>query len=180
VLGNSASNRVTISNSEIDGTSTWSATCDGDHYWALYFTGSSDLVTFKNNYIHNTSGRGPKVAGNTLLHAVNNYWYSSTDHAFEVDSGAMILAEGNVFQNIPTPVLTDIEGLLFTSPDTTTNAVCSTYLGRDCVVNAFGSSGTFSSSDTSFLSYFKGKNIASASSASAAKSVATSAGFGKI
>ncbi|KAI0170729.1 putative pectate lyase [Pestalotiopsis sp. NC0098] len=180
VLGNSASNRVTISNSEIDGSSTWSATCDANHYWALYFTGSGDLVTFKNNYIHHTSGRGPKVAGNTLLHAVNNYWYSSSDHAFEVDSGAMILAEGNVFQNVPSPVLTDIEGQLFTAPDTTTNAVCSTYLGRACVVNAFGSSGTFSSSDTAFLSNFKGKNIAAASAASAAKACATSAGFGKL
>ncbi|KAK6068131.1 pectin lyase [Seiridium cupressi] len=180
VLGNSASNRVTISNSEIDGSSTWSATCDSNHYWALYFTGSADLVTFKNNYIHHTSGRGPKVGGNTLLHAVNNYWYSSSDHAFEVGSGAKILAEGNVFQNVPSPVLDPIDGLLFTSPDTTTNADCKTYLGRACEVNAFGTSGSFSSSDTSFFSYFSGKNIASASTATVAKGVASSAGIGKI
>lgn len=43
VLGNGPSGRVTISNSKIDGTSRWSASCDGYHYWALYFTGSSDV-----------------------------------------------------------------------------------------------------------------------------------------
>jgi pectin lyase len=47
VLGNGASNRVTISNSEIDGYSSWSATCDNHHYWAIYITGSNDLVTMK-------------------------------------------------------------------------------------------------------------------------------------
>ncbi|KAI1844846.1 hypothetical protein JX265_012479 [Neoarthrinium moseri] len=180
VLGNSASNRVTISNCEIDGVSNYSATCDGNHYWALYFTGSGDLVTFKNNYVHHTSGRGPKVAGNTLLHAVNNYWYSSSSHAFEVDKGAMILAEGNVFQNVPAPVLDPIAGQLFTSPDANSNAACSSYLGRACQANAFGSSGAFSSATTGFLSNFKGKNIASASTAAAAKSVSSTAGFGKI
>jgi hypothetical protein len=39
VLGEVASGRVTISNSEIDGTGDYSATCDGHQYWALYFTG---------------------------------------------------------------------------------------------------------------------------------------------
>jgi pectin lyase len=43
VLGNQASNRVTISNSKIDGTSSWSTNCNGYHYWALYFTGSNDV-----------------------------------------------------------------------------------------------------------------------------------------
>lgn len=57
VLGEDASNRVTISNSEIDGETDWSATCDGNHYWGLYFTGSNDMVTLKGNYIHHTSGR---------------------------------------------------------------------------------------------------------------------------
>lgn len=35
-----------------------------------------------------------------LLHAVSIYWYANTGHAFEADSGAMIVAEGNVFQNV--------------------------------------------------------------------------------
>lgn len=45
VLGNKASNRVTISNNKIDGVTSWSATCDGYHYWGLYFTGSNDVGT---------------------------------------------------------------------------------------------------------------------------------------
>lgn len=157
VLGTSSSGRVTISNCDIDGASSWSATCDGRHYWALYFTGSNDLVTFKGNYIHHTSGRSPKVQGNTLLHAVNNYWYDidSNGHAFEIGSGGYVLAEGNVFQNVNVPVESGVTGKYFTVPGS--GSVCSTYLGRSCVSNAFGSSGTFSSSDTSFLSNFEGK-----------------------
>jgi pectin lyase len=43
VFGNNASNRVTISNSKIDGTTSWSTGCDGYAYWGLYFTGSNDV-----------------------------------------------------------------------------------------------------------------------------------------
>jgi pectin lyase len=63
VLGESASGRVSITKCDIDGASSWSATCDGRHYWAIYFTGSNDLVTLKGNYIHHTSGRSPRVQG---------------------------------------------------------------------------------------------------------------------
>jgi pectin lyase len=64
---------VTISNSFIDGETSWSATCDGYHYWGIYLDGSNDLVTLKGNYIYHTSGRAPKVQGNTLLHAVCSF-----------------------------------------------------------------------------------------------------------
>jgi pectin lyase len=47
VLGNGPSNRVTISNNKIDGATSWSATCNGYHYWGLYFTGSSDVSSGK-------------------------------------------------------------------------------------------------------------------------------------
>ena len=179
VLGNSASNRVTISNNEINGATSWSATCDGRHYWGLYFTGSSDTVTFKNNYVHHTSGRSPKVAGNTLLHAVNNYFYAIA-HAFEADSGSKILAEGNVFQNVDAPAQSGLPGKVFASGSSTTNAQCKSYLGHNCQMNAYGTSGTLAGSDTSFFSNFKGKNIASATTASAAKNVVNTAGYGKL
>ncbi|KAG9964317.1 polysaccharide lyase family 1 protein, partial [Aureobasidium melanogenum] len=166
VLGESASGRVTISNCDIDGSSSWSATCDGRHYWGLYFTGSNDMITFKGNYIHHTSGRSPKIQGNTILHAVNNYWYDidSKGHAFELGQGGYVLAEGGA------------TGKYFTVPGS--GSVCSSFIGRSCQSNAFGSSGAFSSADTSFLSNFKGKNIASAAAAS---SVSTAnVGYGKI
>ncbi|RMD42303.1 hypothetical protein DV735_g2833, partial [Chaetothyriales sp. CBS 134920] len=182
VLGTSASGRVTISNNEIDGESTYSATCDGHHYWALYFTGSSDLVTLKGNYVHHTSGRSPKVAGNTLLHAVNNYWYDNSGHAFEVGSGANIVVEGDVFKNVVEVVDTSSDaGKLFTSEDATTNAACSSYLGHTCQVNVYTNSTSYVSSDESFFSSFSGKNVASAGAASGvASSVVSNAGIGKL
>lgn len=61
---------MTVSNSYFNGVSDYSATCDGYAYWGIYFAGSSDLITFKGNYIHHFSGRSPKVQENTLLHAV--------------------------------------------------------------------------------------------------------------
>ncbi|KAJ4323971.1 hypothetical protein N0V94_001615 [Neodidymelliopsis sp. IMI 364377] len=179
VLGNSASNRVTISNNEINGASSWSATCDGRHYWGLYFTGSSDLVTFKNNYVHHTSGRSPKVAGNTLLHAVNNYFYAIA-HAFEADSGAKILAEGNIFQNVDAPAQSGLPGQVFAAGSANLNTQCKGSLGRDCQMNSYGTSGTLAGSDTSFLSNFKGKNIAAASAASTTKNLVNTAGYGRI
>lgn len=182
MLGTDASGRVTISNNDIDGTTSWSTSCDTYHYWNVLFLGSSDLVTFKNNYVHHFSGRAPKVGGNTLLHAVNNYFYQtdSNGHAFEIDSGGMVLAEGNVFQNVVNVVTSDVAGQAFTSPSSTANTACSTYLGRVCQLNAFGSSGAFNIVDTGFLVNFSGKNIASASSATDAKAVMSSAGYGKI
>ncbi|PHH55093.1 putative pectin lyase A [Ceratocystis fimbriata CBS 114723] len=179
VLGNDASNRVTISNSEIDGQTSWSATCDGHHYWSMYFTGSNDLITLKNNYVHHTSGRAPKVAGNTLLHAVNNYWSDNTGQAFEADAGSNILIEGNVFQNIKN-IAKVSSGKIFSSPDATSNKACAAALGRNCELNSYTSSGTLSTKDTSFLSNFGGKKVAAAAAVSTVSGVKSSAGFGKI
>ena len=181
VAGNGASNRVTLSNNEFDGSTSWSATCDGHHYWGIYLTGSNDLITMKGNYIHHTSGRSPKVAGNTLLHAVNNYFYANSQHAFEADSGAKIIAEGNVFQNVANPIDAGTSGgQIFTASNG--GSACSSGLGRACQINAFGSSGSFNSiGSTNFIANFKGKNIASAAVASGVvASVTKTAGFGKI
>ncbi|KUI66091.1 putative pectin lyase A [Cytospora mali] len=183
VLGTSADSRVSITYNNFDGTSSYSADCDSYAYWGLFFDGSQDLVTLKGNYIHHFSGRSPKVEGNTLLHAVNNYWYSytSSGHAFEIGTGGYVLVEGSVFQNVPTILDSGTTGKYFTSPDSTTNAECETYLGRACQINGFGSSGTFSSSDTSFLSDFEGKTIASAETyAWVQQNVISNAGIGVV
>ena len=181
VLGETASGRVTISNSEIDGTSDWSATCDNHHYWALYFTGSQDSITSQGNYIHGTSGRAPKVAGNTVLHAVNNYWEDNSGHAFEISSGAQILAEGNAFSSVAAPIEDAAAGgSLFAVLDSTAAASCEQYLGRACEVNTLSSSGDFTgTSDTSFMANFAGQEIASAVAASG-ETIKGSAGVGKI
>nr|AER38398.1 pectin lyase 2 [Colletotrichum lindemuthianum]AER38399.1 pectin lyase 2 [Colletotrichum lindemuthianum]AEW22800.1 pectin lyase 2 [Colletotrichum lindemuthianum] len=180
VLGNGANNRVTISNNEIDGSTSWSATCDNHHYWGVYLTGSNDLVTFKSNYIHHTSGRAPKIAGNSLVHVVNNYFYDNTGHAMEADAGAKVVLEGNIFQNVKAAMQTGLAGKVFSSPDNNANKACSGKLGRACQLNAYGTSGSLSGSDSSFLGSFAGKNVASAGNSNNAKTAQTSAGFGKI
>lgn len=180
VAGYEASNRITISNSKIDGTTSWSASCDGRHYWNALFLGSNDLITFKNNYIYKTSGRAPKLEGNTLFHAVNNYWYDNSGHAFDIGKGSMVVAEGNVFQNVKASINSGRTGQLFGSPDSSSNAKCSSYLGHTCQVNGYGSSPALGGSDSGFFFNFQGKNVASASTYEAAKNVANTAGFGKI
>ncbi|RAR02989.1 polysaccharide lyase family 1 protein [Stemphylium lycopersici] len=176
VLGNKASGRVSITNNEINGATAWSATCDGHHYWGMYFTGANDMVTLKNNYIHHTSGRSPKVAGNTILHAVNNYFYANSKHAFEADNGAKIVAEGNVFQNVAEAAQPGLDGKVLSDA----GSQCGSGLGRSCQMNAYGSSGKMTGDDTAILASFKGKHIASASSANSAKNVVNTAGYGRI
>ncbi|KXH43416.1 pectin lyase [Colletotrichum simmondsii] len=177
VLGTSASGKVTVSNSEFDGQSDYSATCDGYHYWVNYFAGSSDTITYMNNYIHHFSGRAPKVNGNSFVHALNNYWSDSTGHGFEVTSGGYVLAEGNVFSNVATVIEAGGDGA--TLAITSSNAAdCSSKMGRSCQANSFSSSGTFTGTDTSVLNKFGSADIPDAVAASSVSS--SSAGYGKI
>ncbi|KAH7190075.1 pectin lyase fold/virulence factor [Fusarium oxysporum] len=178
VLGTQASGRVSITNNKIDGNSNWSASCNTYHYWGILFLGSNDMVTFKGNFLYKVSGRAPKVAGNTLLHVVNNYFYDIFDHAFEVEDKGQVLIEGNVFQNVKNPSKPGNKGRIFSIPNTAAANVCKAALGRACQLNAFGSSGTLPGDDSGFLSNFKGKIIASAASANSAKGAQTKSGFG--
>ncbi|KAG8764076.1 hypothetical protein FRC12_008287 [Ceratobasidium sp. 428] len=49
VTGYGAAQSVTISGNVFEGSGTYSATCNGRHYWALYFIGASDTITFARN-----------------------------------------------------------------------------------------------------------------------------------
>ncbi|KAJ5479052.1 hypothetical protein N7530_004561 [Penicillium desertorum] len=175
VLGTEADNRVSITNNYIDGESDWSATCDGHHYWNVYLDGSSDKVTFKGNYLYKTSGRAPKVQGNTYLHAVNNYWDDNSGHAFEIGSGGYVLAEGNYFANVDTVMEeSSFAGALFSSDSA--SGTCESYIGRSCVANANG--GTLAGTSTDVLSNLKGETLAEAAGAST--DPAGSAGQGNL
>jgi pectin lyase len=182
VAGYAASNRVTISNTEFDGSTSWSASCDNHHYWALLLIGSGDKITFQGNYIHHTSGRSPKVGGTgsgTLLHAVNNLWVDNTGHAFSIaeNENGRVIAEGNVMQTVKSPIL-DGAKFLFSAPNTSTNAACKTPLGHVCEVNSLTGSGAFSGSLTS-ISNFSGGNVAVVAASKVAQSVKANAGVGK-
>ncbi|KAK7427380.1 hypothetical protein QQZ08_006149 [Neonectria magnoliae] len=173
VLGTDADNRVTISNCNIDGTTEWSPNCDTYAYWGIYLGGSSDKVTLKNNYIHHTSGRSPKITGSTVVHAVNNYFSDIKGHAFEIDSGTQVLAEGNLFESVDT-LVEPLDGSLFV-PDSDSPA-CSSALSRSCEANGYTSSGTWTGTDSGVLSSFSGSTIASAEAYTSISGLASSAG----
>jgi len=73
-----------------------------------------------------------------------------------------------------------LAGKLYNSASATTNALCKTYLGHNCVANAYGTSGALTGTDTSMLASFSGKNVAAAGTAESAKNVVNTAGYGKI
>ncbi|KAJ5541829.1 hypothetical protein N7494_006905 [Penicillium frequentans] len=182
VAGYKASGRVTISNSEFDGQTSWSATCDGHHYWTILGYGKNDKVTFTGNYIHHTSGRSPKLEFNSYWHAYNNYWFNNTGHAFDVGEGTNALIEGNVFHQVDTPFLTDSspgESYAVSSSDKST---CDSKLGRTCAVNSLISSGSLSVSDESVLSSWpSGESGITVTNASRVRSsVLSNAGIGKL
>lgn len=177
VTGNGAAGRVTLSNNEFDGQTSWSATCDKRRYYTIYLDDSSEKVTMKGNYIHHTSGRSPKIGGNTFVHAVNNYWYSNSGHAFDILPGGRVVAEGNYFNAVTTPLLEN-KGAFFGSPSPSTNAVCKTGLGHVCQANKLVPSGELGGTDSDFIASVKGQPIASASAAST--SVQNMAGVGRI
>lgn len=172
VTGYNANTAVTISNSEFDGQTSWSASCDGQHYWALFFIGDGDQITFKGNYVHHTSGRSPKVDTGSFVHVLNNYWSTSSGHAFEGEGG-YALVEGNTFEDIAVMEQGWAGAMYAPSSD---DSACSGALGRDCMANAYPGSPSLEESDTSALDEISGLEVADAVDAASAKSAASSAG----
>ncbi|KAG7378115.1 hypothetical protein PHYBOEH_000485 [Phytophthora boehmeriae] len=134
---------LTISNTEFDGVTQYSATCDGNHYWTFLFLGTQTQVSLLNNFVHNTSGRSPKVGGNSVVHAANNYWYSNTGFSYDVVENGNVLLEGNYFESTTTPNLHDSETVgAILVPSSSTQSACQSTLGRSCVENKLVKSGT--------------------------------------
>ncbi|KAK1947097.1 putative pectin lyase F [Phytophthora citrophthora] len=127
---------MTISNCDFDGYTEYSASCDNRHYWTMLFYGTETQVSLLNNYIHQTSGRSPKVGGNTILHAANNYFYNNSGHNFDPIDESYTVAEGNYMDTCTEPILLDDDAtgaIMVSSSDT--QSYCESALGRDCVVN---------------------------------------------
>ncbi|CAG7943743.1 unnamed protein product [Penicillium salamii] len=182
VFGFDTSTRVTLSNNFINGETPYSTGCDGYTYWTFEMVGKADQITLQSNYIYKTTGRSPALSGGTLLHAVNNVWEDNNGHALEGgEATAKGLFEGNVWSGVNT-IIGDYKGVLFTSPDSSTNEECNSALGRSCVVNLVTDSGELTAyKDTSFFTDFSGLTIAPATSASEAQAnVPSKAGAGKL
>ncbi|PWW74910.1 Polysaccharide Lyase Family 1 protein [Tuber magnatum] len=195
--GYAKAGRVTISNNEFDGNTSWSAACNGDHYWTMLFLGSSDLITLAGNYIHDCSGRAPKIGGastsNVIVHAVNNYFSSigthppssSSGHSFDLETGGMALIEGNVFDSVTTTITaTSVSagGRIFNAYSSSDSNTCTAPLGRACAQNSISGSGSWKAYTTSsFLTKFSGKDVYAAVAVDGVKaSVKSNAGIGHI
>ncbi|KAG3088910.1 hypothetical protein PI125_g18185 [Phytophthora idaei] len=131
------------SNSDFDGNTKFSASCDGHHYWGFLILGKKTEVSLIGNYIHHTSGRSPKIGGHdgeiSVVHAANNYFYENSGHAFDVATGGYVLAEGNYFASVKSPNMDDPTGN-FMVP--TAAGDCKATIGRDCELNVLKDSGT--------------------------------------
>ncbi|KAG1693285.1 hypothetical protein DVH05_023749 [Phytophthora capsici] len=141
---------LTISNSDFDGNTEFSSSCDGRHYWTFLFYGKNTGVSMLNNYVHSTSGRSPKVGGNknehVTVHIANNYWGNNSGHSFELGENAYVLAEGNYFDNTKQPLdKKTTMGALYGPTGTDGTDLCSASLGRACSVNTLVNSGNFTS-----------------------------------
>uniref|UniRef100_K3XCS1 Pectate lyase domain-containing protein n=1 Tax=Globisporangium ultimum (strain ATCC 200006 / CBS 805.95 / DAOM BR144) TaxID=431595 RepID=K3XCS1_GLOUD len=91
-----------------------------------------------NNYIHSTSGRGPKVTSakaKVFVHAVNNHWADNSGHSFDVGTNGNVLLEGNYFESTTNPNVKESTGGILHQ------ALCQSNLGRKCVANTVTSSG---------------------------------------
>ncbi|KAG3140400.1 hypothetical protein PI126_g16029 [Phytophthora idaei] len=143
VINFSGATGVTISNSDFDGNTKFSASCDGHHYWGFLILGKKTEVSLIGNYIHHTSGRSPKIGGHdgeiSVVHAANNYFYENSGHAFDVATGGYVLAEGNYFASVKSPNMDDPTGN-FMVP--TAAGDCKATIGRDCELNVLKDSGT--------------------------------------
>ena len=81
VSGWGVAGKVTISDNEFDGRTSWSAGCNGKHYWGLLLIGLTDFYTFSGNWIHDLSGRAPHLGtgdnSQIVGHIINNYFQVS-------------------------------------------------------------------------------------------------------
>ncbi|GFF80385.1 hypothetical protein CNMCM6936_008762 [Aspergillus lentulus] len=143
VSGWEAAGHVTISNSEFDGRTHWSATCNSEHYWTLLLIGAKDYYTFSGNYLHHLSGRAPHYGTSSndatnIFHAVNNYFEDMAGHAFDIEANTWSLIEGNVFSNVTTPMTTGSttkSNAIFNVPSGA-ESTCTSIIGRACVANS--------------------------------------------
>lgn len=157
IVSHDSPSRVTVSNTEFDGTTTTSATCNANHYWTMMFYGDGDQVTLDRNYIHDCSGRAPKLSDDDTtcyVQAVNNYFSNMDGHAFEAYGSATALIEGNAFDSVTSPFDASAQvDTCYTVSDASAASACSSALGRACEVNSFASSGDWPAlGDSSVLS----------------------------
>jgi len=151
VSGWGKAGRVTISNNEFDGKTSWSSGCNEKHYWTMLLIGLNDQYTISNNWIHDVSGRAPHIgttatSSQEFYHIVNNYFQDIGGHALDVDGNTWVLMEGNYFDKVTTPItpssLTN-GGNIYDVVTVAEAGACSSYTGYICEWNKAYNSGTY-------------------------------------
>jgi pectate lyase len=110
--------------------------------------GTLDKITFDRNYLHDVSGRAPKIGstdGVQIVQATNNWYSSNTGHAFDISfAGAKVLLEGNRFENQP-QALTSASSVakVFNVHTEADRTLCASLLGRNCEINALTATGSW-------------------------------------
>jgi pectate lyase len=145
VTGFGAASNVTLSWNEFDGRTPYASFCNGAHFWLMLFLGSADTITVANNWIHDTSGRGPHAGGsggatNTIQLVNNDYDGIPGVAAQPITATSRLLFEGTYFRAVTTPFQIDptTPGRAFAALPSTvasTTAACTAALGRPCVAN---------------------------------------------
>ena len=130
---------LVVSWNEFDGRNTYSAMCNGKHYWNLLLYGNGN-VTMADNWLHDFAGRGPRIQADVFVHLVNNYFQDGSWHALDADGPhTHVLMEGNYFDRVAVPSLRDKEpGAVFglQAEVDSSSAACDAALHRPCVPNA--------------------------------------------
>ena len=168
VSGVGKATNVTLSWNEFDGRTPYSSQCNGCHYWVMLMVGATNTMTVQNNWIHDTSGRGPHAGGygsvNTLQFVNDFYDHVPGIAANPSTTYTKLLYEGTYFRNVDTPFEIDTSeapapGQAYApiaSTLTQTAAACQAALGRPCTANtATPQNGTFPL-DQSVLDAFTG------------------------
>jgi pectate lyase len=144
VSGFGPAKNVTLSWNEWDGRTSWSATCNGAHYWGFLIAGSDDSITVSNNWIHHTSGRAPHAGEFSKMQFANDLFETIPGHGAEPDPASSLLYEGTVFLDVTTPLADGGIYAPLASTVGSTSSACTTAIGRLCIANiATPQNGTF-------------------------------------
>jgi pectin lyase len=148
VTGFGAASNVTLSWNEFDGRTPYAPFCNGAHYYVMLFLGSADTITVSDNWIHDTSGRGPHAGGlnnaTVTVQLVNDYYdYVPGFAAQPITTLAHLFFEGTYFRDVDTPFKVDTTtqpapGQAYAPIPSTvasTAAACQAALGRACATN---------------------------------------------
>ncbi|KAJ7863165.1 pectin lyase-like protein [Mycena leptocephala] len=183
VTGYGAVTKTTFSNNVFNGDSTYSATCNGCHYWTALFTGAGDQITFALNYLYKFRVFFPRSLSllNSMIPKsgladedpmseyagffsnIYEFQLSVAGHAIDPEVGSKILLEGNYFNTVTTPTLAG-DGQTYIPTTAAQASACSSLLGRSCITNTLLSSGTLlAGTDTGTLNGFTASTFKSAS-----------------